>query len=309
MRSLLKYLLSILFYLFTLFALSQTTYRGTVYSELDSLTLAGVSIKEVGTSNAVTTDFNGNFTIESNTNRLVFSYIGMLSKEVLVTNKSDLKIFLSEDEIKVVMFFPTHRNLWFTIGTSSDIINAPFGISIGNGIEEENHLHFEDHTHRITYNFYYAQNFENKNQMYGGKIRLTYIKGLKQYSSFLEPTIEYDMKKYANITFENFTFSSNLYYLNSLKLRINTKVGYQKFNFNENYGFVIGINQLKYGRYNLGINVGFWNDYISFESYIRKFLYKKKIMSELKYQKIKESNFITLNFNYLFSIRKKIVRK
>lgn len=303
-----KNLLSNIFYLFTFFALSQTTYKGKVYSELDSLTLAGAIVMEVGTSNYVLTDFDGYFTIKSNTNRLVFSCIGMISKEVLVTNKTDLKIFLEEDETQMVMF-PTHRNLWFTIGTSSDIINAPFGISFGNGIEEENHLHFEDHTHRITYNFYYAKSFENKNQMYGGKIRLTYIKGLKQYSSFLEPTIEYDMKRYTNIIFENFTFSSNLYYLNSLKLILNAKVGYQKFNFKENYGFVIGVNKMKYGQYNLGINVGFWNDYVTFESYIRKLLYKKKIMAILKYQKIKESNFVTLNFNYLFSIRKKIIRR
>ena len=301
--------LHIIFYFTTIFSFSQVTYKGTVYFENDSLPLPGVSVNEIYTKNYTTTDFNGNFILESNTNKLKFQYLGMITKEITINENENIKIFLKEDKESLNFYWPTHRNLWFTVGTYSDIRNAPFGISIGNGIEEENHLHFEDHTHLITYNFFYANNFENKNQTYGGKVRLTYIKGLKEYSSFLEPTIEYSKKDYANINFEHFTFSSNIYYLKSINLTLNAKVGYQKFNIKKNYGFVIGMNRLEYGNYNLGINIGYWNDYFTYEPYISKFIYKRKIIATVNYQNINNYSFFNLKVNYLFSLKKKIKRK
>ncbi|WP_446051814.1 TonB-dependent receptor, partial [Zobellia laminariae] len=60
--------------------------------------LPGVNIVEKGSSNGVTTDFNGNYEIAvSSQATLVFSYIGFKTQELLVGENSTLNIELQED--------------------------------------------------------------------------------------------------------------------------------------------------------------------------------------------------------------------
>jgi len=60
--------------------------------------LPGVNIVEKGTSNGVTTDFNGNYEITVGADAiLVFSYIGFNTQEVAVAEQSTLDISLEED--------------------------------------------------------------------------------------------------------------------------------------------------------------------------------------------------------------------
>ncbi|MBD0778636.1 TonB-dependent receptor [Maribacter sp. ANRC-HE7] len=90
-------------------AFSQTkTVTGTVSDESD-VPLPGATILVVGTTNGVTTDFDGNYQIENvnATDQLVFSYIGMLSQTILVGNKNTINITLEEsaealDEVVVI---------------------------------------------------------------------------------------------------------------------------------------------------------------------------------------------------------------
>ncbi|WP_339917796.1 TonB-dependent receptor [Yeosuana marina] len=84
-------------------------------SDSNGQPLPGASIIEKGTSNGVTTDFDGNFTItvSSNNATLVISYIGYATKEIPVNNQAKLSILLQEDTSKldevVVIGYGTSR--------------------------------------------------------------------------------------------------------------------------------------------------------------------------------------------------------
>jgi hypothetical protein len=70
--------------------------RGKV-SDASGETLPGVSIIVKGTALGTSTDENGNYSISVNENAtLVFSYIGYLTKQVVVNNQSSINIVLAE---------------------------------------------------------------------------------------------------------------------------------------------------------------------------------------------------------------------
>ena len=82
-----KFLFQILFLLpFAMFA--QKTITGTV-TDNTNFPLPGASVIEKGTSNGVATNIDGVFSIELNQTptTLLVSYIGFISKEVLINNQ------------------------------------------------------------------------------------------------------------------------------------------------------------------------------------------------------------------------------
>jgi len=86
-KSHLKKLLVLLAFTYASMAFAQQTVTGTV-SAFDG-PLPGVNIIEKGTTNGVTTDFDGNFTITVGDNAtLVFSYIGFKTQELVVAGQS-----------------------------------------------------------------------------------------------------------------------------------------------------------------------------------------------------------------------------
>ncbi|MFH4965687.1 SusC/RagA family TonB-linked outer membrane protein [Gaetbulibacter sp. M235] len=92
-----------LLFVFCLFAFqnakAQTTVTGTVTDSNSGIPLAGANIIVKGTSNGVSSDFDGNFSIEVSDQSaiLVFSYIGYTSKEVAVNNQTNIIVTLVED--------------------------------------------------------------------------------------------------------------------------------------------------------------------------------------------------------------------
>ena len=65
--------------------------------------MPGASVLEKGTSNGVSTDFDGNYTIPAATgNTLVFSYVGSTS-EVDVTNASNISFAITENQLEEVV--------------------------------------------------------------------------------------------------------------------------------------------------------------------------------------------------------------
>ncbi|HDZ14899.1 MAG TPA: SusC/RagA family TonB-linked outer membrane protein, partial [Pricia sp.] len=76
---------------------AQTTVTGTV-TDLDNLPLPGTSVVEQGTSNGTTTDFDGNFSIETSEDAVLeFSYLGYATQEVPVNDQTSLQVSLTED--------------------------------------------------------------------------------------------------------------------------------------------------------------------------------------------------------------------
>ncbi|MDE5423636.1 SusC/RagA family TonB-linked outer membrane protein [Ancylomarina sp. DW003] len=106
---------------------------GVVLDDL-GISLPGVSVLEKGTTNGVSTDFDGKFTIEIPANGkvvLVFSFIGMESQEVLVKGQKELKITLLSDaeqlaEVVVVSdgFRKTDRRLFTGSATTVKAADA-----------------------------------------------------------------------------------------------------------------------------------------------------------------------------------------
>jgi len=98
-------------------------------------TLPGVSIQIKGTTRGTVTDGNGSFAIENLNaeSRLVFSFIGFLSQEILVGNQTTLTVTLAEDvetlEEVVVVGYGTVKKSDLTGSVSSvkgnDLIKIP----------------------------------------------------------------------------------------------------------------------------------------------------------------------------------------
>ncbi len=104
-------------------------------TDADGTPLPGTNIVEKGTTNGVTADFDGNFSIaiEDENGTLVISYIGFASKEVAVNGQTALNISLEEsaaglDEV-VVVGFGTQKKLNLTGAVSAiqseDLENRP----------------------------------------------------------------------------------------------------------------------------------------------------------------------------------------
>jgi TonB-linked SusC/RagA family outer membrane protein len=77
----------------------QTTVTGTVTDENSGIPLSGANIIVKGTTNGVSADFDGNYTITVSDEdaTLVVSYIGYLNQEVAVNNRTTINIALAED--------------------------------------------------------------------------------------------------------------------------------------------------------------------------------------------------------------------
>ncbi|HEX5024628.1 MAG TPA: TonB-dependent receptor, partial [Agriterribacter sp.] len=93
------------------------TITGTVTNE-EGEPLAGVSVQAKGTSKAIITDVNGTFSleVEDNVKTLVFSFVGMITKEVAIEGTTPLKVMLSMansalDEVVVVGYGTQKRTL------------------------------------------------------------------------------------------------------------------------------------------------------------------------------------------------------
>jgi TonB-linked SusC/RagA family outer membrane protein len=72
--------------------------KGKVLSATDSESLIGVSVVEKGTTNGITTDIDGNFSLTVKPDAtLVISYTGFIKQEVEIGNQSNITILLNED--------------------------------------------------------------------------------------------------------------------------------------------------------------------------------------------------------------------
>ncbi len=77
---------------------AQTTVKGVVVDAASSLGLPGVSVLVKGTTTGVTTDFDGNYSINvPSEGTLHFSYVGFTTQEIAVNGRSTINVSLVED--------------------------------------------------------------------------------------------------------------------------------------------------------------------------------------------------------------------
>jgi TonB-linked SusC/RagA family outer membrane protein len=119
----LTFCLSFFFVMLALPAFAQQKITGKVTSTEDGLGLPGVNVVEKGTTNGVSTDFDGNYEISASPNAiLVFSFVGFASQEVAVNNQTaisvNLKSSASELNEIVVVGYGTQKRKVTTAATT-----------------------------------------------------------------------------------------------------------------------------------------------------------------------------------------------
>ncbi|MCW0483750.1 carboxypeptidase-like regulatory domain-containing protein [Gaoshiqia sediminis] len=132
--------LTILFLLFlsvTLVSAQQkNVVTGTVTDEASGAPIPGVSIVIKGTTVGTITDFDGNYSIEAEGNQiLVFSFVGLTTQEVAISNRAKINVSLAEstefvDEIVVVGYGQLKvKDLTSSIATlkSEELVKTPAG--------------------------------------------------------------------------------------------------------------------------------------------------------------------------------------
>ncbi len=89
----------LLFLLLTSQAYAQVTITGTVSSELDNAPLPGATIIEMGTSNGVVSNIDGNFsfTVSDRDAVIVVSFVGYLKQEIPVGSNTAINVALEQD--------------------------------------------------------------------------------------------------------------------------------------------------------------------------------------------------------------------
>lgn len=115
--------------LFSVAMMAQESFliKGTVVSEIEKQPIPGVNVLVLNTARGVSTDFDGNFEIRvSKGEVLQFSYLGYVSKTVIVGDQTTLSISLEEDRSKldevVVIGYGTQRKSHLT-GAISKVKN------------------------------------------------------------------------------------------------------------------------------------------------------------------------------------------
>lgn len=97
MKSKIFGLLTLVMVLFGQFAFAQTRTVSGKVSDANGEPLAGVAVMIKGTKSGAQTDFDGNYTIQaSNSQVLVFSYLGMKTQEIVVSS-STINVKMQED--------------------------------------------------------------------------------------------------------------------------------------------------------------------------------------------------------------------
>ena len=87
------------FFIFSTTLLAQRVVEGTVYQADTDSPLLGVNIVKKGSNDGITSDFDGNFTINNaiSGDIYLFSYVGFKSFELVLSDSDKLTIFLEED--------------------------------------------------------------------------------------------------------------------------------------------------------------------------------------------------------------------
>ena len=128
-----KLLLILILFCSSLITYAQITVKGVITDGTE--TLIGVTVKEKGTGNGVLSDIDGSYTIKVTNSEsvLVFSYIGLETKEVIVGNQTKIDLVLEEntsilDEVIVVGYGTQKRsNISGSVGvvTAEEITETP----------------------------------------------------------------------------------------------------------------------------------------------------------------------------------------
>jgi len=136
MKKNIQFLLMAVALVFSSIAIAQSTVTGTILDSETNAPLPGVNVIERGTTNGVSSDFDGNFTIKTETNDgvIVISYVGFVSKEISIsgdTNLGDIVLEASAfglEEINIIASVAVDRKTPVAVSTiKADEISLKLG--------------------------------------------------------------------------------------------------------------------------------------------------------------------------------------
>ena len=92
MKKITQFLLLAIALVFSTAAVAQSTVTGTITDSETNSPLPGVNVIEKGTTNGVSADFDGNFTLKTGSTDavIVFTFVGFLSQEISISGDTDL---------------------------------------------------------------------------------------------------------------------------------------------------------------------------------------------------------------------------
>jgi outer membrane receptor protein involved in Fe transport len=127
MKKITQFLLMTMALVFSTSAIAQSTVTGTVIDSETNTPLLGVNVIEKGTTNGVSSDFDGNFTLKTQSSNtvIVISYVGFLNKEISISGDTNLGNIQLEpdafglDEINIIASVAVDRKTPVAVSTVS----------------------------------------------------------------------------------------------------------------------------------------------------------------------------------------------
>jgi len=125
MKKITQFLLLAIALVFSTSVMAQSTVTGTIIDSETTTPLPGVNVIEKGTTNGVSTDFDGNFTLKTRSSDavIVITYVGFISQEISISGDTDLgnivlkSSFFGLEEIYVIASVAVDRKTPIAVST------------------------------------------------------------------------------------------------------------------------------------------------------------------------------------------------
>ena len=280
-----RYILLFILTLLAVEAFPQRTVSGVVFHADDML--PGTHIHENGTDNKTSSDTNGVFHIITTTDTcsLSFSFIGLTTKTVRITQDTTIHITLAYD---------AYDTGWLSIGAKYDAVSAMFGITFSNGYDEMPLIHFEDFSDRVIYKMSVQTNFDKDYSLganLGWKYPVRHLSLLSiGYQQYHQPSKDFSHHD-VHVSAETFLKNTAL----------TLKTGYQNLNDYHNWGASVGLsNSIVYSKLSIGLSAGYYFDYFTCSACLQG-RFRKNISYRLAYDRIDACNFLNIGLNYIFN--------
>ena len=267
---------------------SQIQIKGIVVEKSSKDPFPGVSIVEKNTKNGTQSDYDGNFTITvADENAiLVFSFIGIQTKEVKIENQTNLIVTLKEECQKC--WFDTNRIGFFI---NSGVINNPLGGGVKIAFPAMNLP--QTITSEISY-----QTDTNDNRFFNASLNFLHLFYNCDFDTDIN-TYYQNLKFEQNIDLEKYSIETSLNFN-----RIRGIIGYSLIDFSnldkkkevESSGLILGL-QTWIGQpflVTLSGKTSFYNDLIDYNVELNKSY--KNFYGFVRYYQVDDFNELSLGF-------------
>jgi len=228
-----------------------------------------------------------------------------LNFEQLTENDiKSIKVIKGQDAIRNFGVYAMNGAIWVTtkrdifnvkkkniqICIESDILNAPFGFGVSTKTDSVFKRSFP-----ISYYTFYKTDFKNN---YAFNLGITKHNMYKIFNIRASLGVDFDRKYYLSNNFD-FKKISIINGISINKFYMNLNFGFQELNTFKNIGIETGLCR-HFSKINMtiGSSVGYWEDYMVFDAFVRKTLFKSNFNLKLFYERIDNFDICSLGLSY-----------